>query len=273
MSESGSAGQRAGGEILYDSFVAEYYDYAPPVAGRRDLDFFLSYAQAQGSPILELGCGTGRVLLELARAGHHVTGLDLSGRMLAQCKEKLAALPADARRRVTLVQADMAAFDLGGTFRLITIPFRPFQHLLDSEQQLACLRSAARHLAPDGKLIVDFFHTDARRMHDPAFQEERDAFPEFALPDGRRVKMRDRVVTFHRAEQRNDVEMIYYVTHPGGRQERLVFAFTIRYFFRYEVEHLLARSGFRVAALYGDFDRSPLADTSPEMIFVAERNA
>src|SRR6266852_3355920 len=81
----------------------------------------------------------------------------------------------------------------------------------------------------------------------------------------------DSVVAFHRAEQRNDVEMIYYVTHPGGRQERLVFAFTIRYFFRYEVEHLLARCGFRVAALYGDFDRSPLVDTSPEMIFVAER--
>ncbi len=273
MSKSGSAlqGKRAGKEIPYDSFVAEYYDYVPVVAGRRDIEFYLSYAKAQGDPVLELGCGTGRVLLELAKAGHRVTGLDLSERMLAQCKEKLAALPASAQTRVTLVQGDMTAFDLGETFRLITIPFRPFQHLLETQQQLDCLRSVARHLAPGGKLILDFFQTDPRRMHDPAFCQENDAVPEFALPDGRHVKMRDRVVAFHRAEERNDVEMIYYVTHPGGRQERLVFAFTIRYFFRYEVEHLLARCGLRVAELYGDFDRSPLADASPEMIFVAEK--
>ncbi len=271
MSDSGSAGHGIGKEVLYDSFVAEYYDYAPPVAGRNDIDFFLSHAKAQGDPILELGCGTGRVLLELAKAGHHVTGLDLSGRMLGRCRTKLAALPADAQRRVRLVQGDMVAFDLGETFRLITIPFRPFQHLLETEQQIGCLRSAAQHLAPGGKLIVDFFQTDPRRMHDPAFFQESDALPEFALPDGRRVKMRDRVVAFHRAQQRNDVEMIYYVTHLGGREERLVFAFTIRYFFRYEVEHLLARCRFRVVELYGGFDRSPLADGSPEMIFVAEK--
>jgi hypothetical protein len=64
--------------------------------------------------------------------------------------------------------------------------------------------------------------------------------------------------------------MIYTVTHPDGQKERHVFAFTIRYFFRYEVEHLLARCGFRVSAVYGNFDRSPLQDASPEMIFVAE---
>jgi hypothetical protein len=63
--------------------------------------------------------------------------------------------------------------------------------------------------------------------------------------------------------------MIFGVTHPGGKQERLVMAWTLRYFFRYEVEHLLARCGFRVEAVNGNFDRSPLQDTSPEMIFVA----
>jgi hypothetical protein len=65
------------------------------------------------------------------------------------------------------------------------------------------------------------------------------------------------------------VEIIYNVMHPDGRQERLVMAFPFRYFFRYEVEHLLARCGFKVAETYGDFDRSPLQDNSPEMIFVA----
>jgi hypothetical protein len=63
--------------------------------------------------------------------------------------------------------------------------------------------------------------------------------------------------------------MIFSVRHPGGKHERLVMAWTLRYFFRYEVEHLLARCGFQLEALYGNFDRSPLAHDSPEMIFVA----
>ena len=140
----------------------------------------------------------------------------------------------------------MADFDLDAAFRLIIIPFRPFQHLLEVEQQLACLRCAHRHLVPGGRLILDVFQTDARRIHDPAFLKETSPLPEISLPDGRKLVQAERTAAFHRAEQRNDVELIHYVTHPDGRQERLVFAFTLRYFFRYEVEHLLARAGFRV---------------------------
>jgi hypothetical protein len=106
-------------------------------------------------------------------------------------------------------------------------------------------------------------------MHDPAFHEEQ-FVAEYEMSGGLRVRLTERVVAFHRAEQCNDVEMIYGVTHPDGRKERLVLAWTLRYFFRYEVEHLLARCGFRVTAVYGNFDRSPLRDDSPEMIFVAE---
>ena len=89
------------------------------------------------------------------------------------------------------------------------------------------------------------------------------------MPGGRHVALSERVVVFRRALQRNDVEMIFRVTHADGQRERLVMAWTLRYFFRYEVEHLLARCGFRVEALYGNFDSSPLEDASPEMIFVA----
>ena len=64
--------------------------------------------------------------------------------------------------------------------------------------------------------------------------------------------------------------MIFQVAHPDGKQERLVMAWTLRYFFRYEVEHLLARCGFQLEAVYGNFDSSPLGDASPEMIFVAK---
>ncbi len=251
--------------------IAEYYDYLPPVSGRLDSDFYLAYARMAGGPVLELGCGTGRILVPIAAAGCHIVGLDFSPFMLEQCRAKLEAQPKEVQDRVRLVQGDMTNFDLGEIFHLITIPFRPFQHLLHVDEQLACLRCVHQHLAPTGKLVLDLFHTDPRRTHDLIYTEESDRYPEVTLPDGRRVRLAERIVAFRRAEQINDVELIYYVTHPEGRSERLVDAFPVRYFFRYEVEHLLARCGFRVAELFGNYDKTPLRDDSPEMIFVAEK--
>ncbi|HYA97423.1 MAG TPA: class I SAM-dependent methyltransferase [Methylomirabilota bacterium] len=257
--------------IPYDSFIADFYDHSPVVAGRtQDVAFYREAAREFGSPVLELGCGTGRITLALAQAGHRIAGLDLSQRMLDRCAEKLARLPAEVRERVGLVQADMTRFAIGEQFRLVIAPFRPFQHLVEVAQQLDCLARVKQHLAPGGRLILDFFQTDPRRICDPGFLKESAPIAEYEMAGGRRVTLTDRVVAFHYARQCNDVEMIYRVKHPDGREERNVFAFTIRYFFRYEVEHLLARCGFRVAAVYGDFDRSPLTDDSREMIFVAE---
>ena len=67
--------------------------------------------------------------------------------------------------------------------------------------------------------------------------------------------------------------MIYYVEDTGGSITRIVHAFPLRYFFRFELEHLLARAGFEIAEFFGDFDRSPFTDSSPEMIVVAARKA
>ena len=268
--ESMSAPAKAGYEL---PFIAEYYDFLPLVKGRQDLDFYLYYADAAGDPILELGCGTGRILLPMAEAGHRVYGLDFSTQMLARCRQKLDAMPPDVRERVRLIQGNMAAFDLDEKFRLVTIPFRPFQHLLEVGEQKNCLRAAHKHLEPGGKIILDLFQTDPRRMHDPVHLSESEAHPEVMLPNGRKVRLAERTVTFHRAAQMNDVELIYYITHPDGRKERLVHAFTIRYFFRYVVEHLLQLCGFRVLGVFGKYDRSPLLDDSPDMLFLAEKEA
>jgi SAM-dependent methyltransferase len=255
---------------LYDSFIADYYDESPIVKGRlQDVMFYGDAARQYGDPILELGCGTGRITMELAEAGKRITGLDLSERMLERAVKKRAKLLVEARERVHLVQGDMKRFDLGEKFRLIIIPFRPFQHLLEVQQQVDCLGCVRKHLAPGGKLVLDVFQTDAERMHDPVHMREA-LVTEYKTADGRQVKISERVAAFHRADQINDVEMIYSVVHPSGRKERLVFAWPLRYFFRYEIEHLLLRCGFKVKALYGNFDRSPIVDDSPEMIFVAE---
>ncbi len=78
---------------LYDSFIADYYDESPVVKGRlQDVAFYRDAARDFGDPVLELGCGTGRVTMALAQAGKRVTGLDLSERMLERAVKKRAAL-------------------------------------------------------------------------------------------------------------------------------------------------------------------------------------
>jgi len=258
-------------EQPYERVLAEYYDHVPLYANRADVGFYVDAAREAKGKILELGCGTGRILIPTAVAGSNAVGLDFSEAMLAKCREKLKRQPAELRQRVRLVQGNMADFELDEKFRLVTIPFRGFQHLLRVEEQLSCLRAAQRHLESGGRLVFDMFHVLPEAMHDPEWTREREDTPEMQLPDGRRFRRTHRVTAFHRAEQYNEVEFAIYVTHPDGRTERLTDTFPFRYFFRYEVEHLLARTGFRLASLYGNFDRSAFANDSPEMIFVAEK--
>lgn len=254
------------------AFIADLYDFVPGYANRRDVEFYLDFCHSADGKILELGCGTGRILIPVAAANQPIVGLDFSEHMLARCRGKLQNQPEEVRARIRLVQGDMTDFHLEETFSLVIIPFRPFQHLVSVADQIACLRCIHRHLAEDGKLVFDFFQVDPQKMYGPRFtKEESEDFSEVDLPDGRKLRRSHRIPAHHRAEQYNDVELIYYVTHPDGRTERLVQAFPFRYFFRYEVEHLLARCGFRIAELFGDFDKSLLTDDSPEMIFVAEK--
>jgi SAM-dependent methyltransferase len=253
--------------------IAELYDHVGLYRDRPDLEFYLDAAREAGSPVLEIGSGTGRVLIPIARAGIEITGLDLSPSMLAVCRQRLLAEPDPVRTRVELVEGDMRRFDLGRSFNLVTIPFRPFQHLVSVEDQLACLGSIRRHLVPGGTLILDLFNPSLEALVRPAGVEAEDT-PETMLPDGRRLSRSFRIVSQDRAAQANQVELIYHVTHPGGRTERLVHGFTMRYLFRYEAEHLLVRAGFDVAAVYSGYDRSPFGSTYPgELIFVARKGA
>ena len=92
------------------------------------------------------------------------------------------------------------------------------------------------------------------------------------MPDGRRVVRRHKITAYDRFNQINDCELIYYVTHPDGRTERLVHAFAMRYLFRFEAEHLLARCGFQVERVYADYDKTPYGSQYPgELIIVASK--
>ena len=236
-------------------FVAEFYDHFRDYAQRQDVAFYVGLAKESGGPVLELGCGTGRVLIPTARAGIQITGLDLSEHMLDICRQKLGQEAPDVQARVQLAHADIRGFDMGRRFRLSTIPFRPFQHLVTVEEQLACLSCVHRHLEPGGRLALDVFNPRLSRL--VAEQEEHDEGPPFLMPDGRSVVRKSQNASIDLKNQIINVELTYYITHADGRQERFVHAFLFRYFFRYEMEHLLARAGFEVEALYSDFDRSP----------------
>ena len=252
--------------------TAEFYDYVVPYQTRQDVAFFVEAAQASSGPVLEVGCGTGRVLIPTARAGLAVYGLDLSPHMLAVCEQRIEQEPAEVQQRVQLDQADMRDFDLGQMFKLITIPFRPFQHLIEVEDQIACLRCIRRHLADDGRFILDLFNPSLPVMAREVTGEEQGDEPEFTMPDGRRVLRCNRIVARDVFKQYHDVELIYSITHLDGRTERFVHAFPMRYLFRYEVDHLLARCGFAVEALYADYDKSPYGSRYPgELIFVARK--
>jgi SAM-dependent methyltransferase len=262
---------QAGGYEEY-AFIADLYDYVVPYRNRPDVAFFVEAAVESGGPVLEVGCGTGRVLIPTARTGIEIIGLDLSGHMLAVCRERLRREPEDVQARVGLVQADMRDFALRQAFKLATIPFRPFQHLTTVEGQLACLVNIHRHLATGGRLILDIFNPSLEALVQDNLGKETGDEKSFTTPDGRKVVRRHRIVSRDRFNQINQVELIYYVTHPDGREERLVHAFPMRYLFRFEAEHLLARSGFELEHVYADFDKQPYGSKYPgELIFVAKK--
>jgi SAM-dependent methyltransferase len=258
----------------YDDYasIAELYDYVTPYRARLDVQFYVEHAKQGGGPVLELGCGTGRVLIPTARAGVEITGLDSSRHMLGACRSRLEKEPAEVRSRVQLVDGDIREFRFPKTFKLVTIPFRPFQHLTTLEDQLSCLASIHRALSDDGRFVFDLFNPSLDSLVNMPVGEEAEMEPEFLTPDGRRVVRRHKMVSKDRFNQVNQSELIYYVTHPDGSEERIVHSFPMRYLFRFEAEHLLTRAGFVVEHLYADWDKSPYGSKYPgELIFVARK--
>lgn len=244
----------------YGAAAARYYDAAHDgIRGRHDVAFYLQRARESGGPVLELGCGTGRVLLPIARAGIPCTGLDAHVAMLDVLRAK------QPPPNLQLVCAGMQDFDLGDArFALIYSAFRAFQHLYTVEEQLACLTAVRRHLAPGGRFVFDVFNPDLTRL--AAHSEDLD---DGSSPDGE-----DRVERHIHIERdfgrQVQTVRIRYVRRRGDRvlatDEQ---TFDMRWYFRFELEHLLVRAGFVVDAVHGDFDGRPFDGDSPEIVLVS----
>jgi SAM-dependent methyltransferase len=248
--------------------MTEYYDpahYDATVQGvAGDVEFYLSLAreaQAAGRPVLELACGTGRISVPIAQAGVQVIGLDRSPAMLGRAREKAAGLP-NAR----WVEGDMRDFELPERFGLIMIPFRSFQHLLAVEDQLACLACVRRHLNPEGRFAFTVFNPDIIRIANALTTNRSNAQLVVHKPERAHWEK----VSYDPAVQKLDCSFIdERLDEAGVVTSRVYRGLTLRYFYRFEVEHLLARAGFSIEALYGDHFRAQFTGTSPEMVFLA----
>jgi SAM-dependent methyltransferase len=248
---------------VYADAGARYYDavYAVLRAGSGDVDFYRSLARQARGPVLELGCGSGRVLLPIAHDGWRCVGLDASPAMLARLSDR--SPPPNLR----LVRGRMERFDLDGDrFALIFSAFRAFQHLLTVEDQLSCLDAVRRHLLPGGLFAFDVF---APRLERTAAIEEPEAEDACFTQNGMEIA-RFASVRRDPARQTMDVTFRYERRAPGAPSESEVVTTRMRWFFRYELEHLLARAGFASIEVFGGFDRRPYDYFSGETVVIAK---
>src|SRR4051812_23698313 len=221
----------AGGE--YAGERALFYDHvATGVDG--DVAFYVAEATASGAPILELGCGTGRILIPVATAGVDVVGLDASPDMLALARAKLATCAPDTQRRARLVHGDMRDFDLAQSFSLVTIPYRAFLHNLDVDAQLRTLARVRRHLAQDGRLILNVFDPSVRLLAAGRWSSPTKRHADFPHPrTGNRVTIRENF-RYDLERQLVDGAFEYDQLDAKGRLVARIHApLTLRYVFRY----------------------------------------
>lgn len=256
-------------EPNFDLF-ARYYDLEFG-AFSDDAPLYRGFADLTGGPVLELGCGTGRLLVPLARAGFAVTGVDLAAAMLDLARAAVAS--GGVAARVTLLQDDLRSLAALGDqrFGLIFCAINSFLHLESLADQRAALRAARRHLRPGGRLILDLFPphpltlaeydgrlTHAATFHDPATGERIDKFVSATLDP---------------AAQRIETVFFYDRLAVTGQVERTAAPFVLRYIGRFELELLLAEAGFGGLQLYGSYDLEPFSAESERLIAVVERGA
>jgi len=229
----------------YEGLLARNYDalYGVMRDPSGDAAFYRGLAQEIGGPVLELGCGTGRVLLPIGALGIPCVGVDASPAMLAALRAK------NPPPNVELVEGRMESVDLGDRrFRLVTSPFRAFLHLLDVPSQLAALANVRRHLAPGGAFAFDVFDPKLAWLIAPGDTERLDA-------TFRRDGVEIRRFTKTRTDLATQIMEVTFRFEPAETDGNTTVR--LRWLYRYEIEHLLARAGFTDVTFYGGYDRRP----------------
>ncbi len=243
--------------------MARYYD-----VGMRGFDddeaLYLGFAERTGGRVLELGCGSGRLLAALAEADHEVVGLDRSSAMLALARNRLDG-------RVGLVLGDMARPPLGGRFGLIFAALDSFLHLTSSAEQRACLTAARELLERGGVLLLDLPGPAAPGWEDWS-PGVRPLVPAWSVRlEGARQMTKLSAFAADAASQIHHVTEFYDCVAPDGSLRRSVVEYDLRFVFPAELELLLDTCGLRLIDRYGGYELEPFAAGSARQIVAAAR--
>jgi len=254
--------------------IAKYYDgaYAAKL-DLVDLPFYLDLAEQNGGPVLEIACGTGRVLLPIARKGIEICGVDNSLPMLEVLHRNLAREPQEVCQRITVHEGDMRTFRLNRKFPLVMIPFRPMQHMFTVEDQVAALRTAAAHLADTGTLAFDVFYP----KFDMIWARVGEEVPEMEwTPSSDPTKL---VRRFFRKDAIDKINQIFSFTfvfrtyQSGDLILEETAAFRLCYYTYPHLRALFRLAGLEPVAEYGSFAKTPMDNTAEQMIFLLRRSS
>lgn len=256
----------------YDRTDADLYDsYSTGLDG--DEAFYVEEAKKADGPVLEIACGTGRIMIPIAESGVSIVGLDRAPAMLEVARRKIAALPEEPRRRMQIVEGDMRTFSLERRFPLAIIPYRAFLHLMTADDQRRALACIREHLADGGRLVFNVFDPSieliAAYMRPP--RGTLNHLGSFTHPStGRRVMVSD-TRRYDPLEQTLEEHRFFEEVDDEGRVlSKTTTPLNLRYVHRFEMQHLLERCSYEVEALYGDFRRGPFRHGN-EQVWVARR--
>ena len=264
----------ASGGDSYD-ISAKHYDAAYGNLAEKqvlvDAPFYVELAKRSGGPLLEIACGTGRVLLKIAREGIKIDGVDSSSAMLRVLRARLQNEPAEVRRKVTLRAGDMRRFRLKKKYPLVIIPFRPMQHMYTLKDQVDALKTAAAHLTKNGLLAFDVFFPKFEMIPAGIGQEALDCEWSVASQPPTTVRRYFRKESFDKVRQTFSGRFIFrtYQGETPVREETE--PLKMSYYTYPHLRALFQLAGLEPVKEYGSFAKTPLDNTASEMIFVLRK--
>ena len=251
-------------ESPYDfELFAHYYDLDQD-GFRDDIPLYLNLAQRCGSPIVEFGCGTGRLLVPLAEAGYTITGIDIAPTMIEIARDKVAE--AGVEERVTLLQDDIRSLDLPQRFRFGLCALNTLMHIPSLNEQLNTLRAARRHIQSGGLFVFDVLnpHTSVVPDERTPLLLEKELFD----PHTGHTILKLFGQRADAATQMAEVTLIYDDVDPAGLVHRTLIPMQLRWLYPYEARLLMEIAGFKVEGIYGSYELEPFGARSEQLILI-----
>lgn len=245
--------------------IARFYD-AENTDKTDDIPFYLSLAEEHGGPIMDIGCGTGRVMIPLAQQEYEVHGIDNEPAMLERGEQLRAQNPLLVKH-MTFHSGDVLTHKLDKKFKLMLVPYNGMMHFHDQDTQLAVLRRLREWTADDGLLVLDL--PNAGEAFSTQDTESLVLDRTFLEPESGHMVMQQSVSYLDRTAQLMRVTWIYDEITADGTLKRTFAPLVLYYYFYPEMKLLLERAGFEVEAVYGDTDYGPFEDGCQRMIILA----